>query len=178
MTLNTGKTVILTLDNLFMYCHEEGDCLIWKLATNGAGTPVARIDGKPWVVGRYVYSVLMGKELRAGRLVSTKCRNSLCLSPHCLVARSRSELSKQGAKKFGGAAEYINRRNAYVLQGKNKLTMDIARNVRASREITSREWAEKLGVNISTIKNIRAGQSWRETITPRKEAFNFMREAA
>jgi hypothetical protein len=161
----------LTLDTLHLYCDEEGDCLIWKLGCNSAGKPQARLDGKNWLVQRYVYTELMHKELIAKRRVTTRCMNPRCISPDCLVSSTFGEILKRsyasGARST--ATEYSARVQKLVASGRTKLTPENIDYIRASSK-PGTHLAKELGVSAGAVNRARNGESWRATAS---SAFNW-----
>jgi hypothetical protein len=156
----------LTLENLPMFCTEEGDCLLWNLSLNSTGKPQARLEGKSGsLVQRYVYQTLMGKQLQPGRRITTRCQNPICVAPGCLFASTFSAILKRSyaTGKRSTSDEYAARLGRHISAGKTKLTAEIAQQIRESEE-TGIALARKHGVNPDTIYRIRQGLSWRSPL--------------
>lgn len=152
----------LTLDNLHMYCDEEGECLLWKLSLNQKSHPQARLEGRTQLVRRYVYLTLMGRRLPAKHHVSVRCGNPLCIAPECLVARTQSlsvKLSYANGRRCM-TAEYAGRLDRIEKQGWTKLTREAVDLIRASKEPHT-VLAERFNVHRKTIAAARSGRYWR-----------------
>lgn len=145
----------LTLENLHMYCTEEGDCLLWNLCVTSEGRPSARLDGKVRDVARYVYTLRHGP-IPKGMVVAQRCRNYRCLE--CLEAITHTEknIRNVGRRSLGmyGTA-------SLVAQGRIKLDMEKARAIRSSDK-ASVDLAREYGVHRTTICDVRLGRIWRE----------------
>lgn len=152
----------LTLDTLYRYCTEEGECLLWSLSCNSSGKPQARLDGKYWMVQRYVYSVLCGNQLAEGRRLSAKCGNMRCISPGCLISSTYGGILRRSYATGGRStlAEYAKRLDMIVKAGRTKLTPGIVAEIRASSE-TGVALAKKYGVGEGAIYAARNGRSWK-----------------
>jgi hypothetical protein len=172
----------ITRENLHMFCHDCGDCLLWKLGVNSQGQPCARIDGKRVTVRRYVYEHVYGRQVRATDCIATRCGNSRCLAKNHLLRRTRSQLIKQqyldGMRNTPG--EYLRRLHGAMRTGPAKINMEIARQIRAERG-TQTAIAAKYGISRPAVSQIRRGRTWRET-TANASIFTmadqFAREAA
>ena len=107
----TEESMILTLESLPRYCTEEGDCLIWNQSCNSGGKPQARLDGKGWLVQRYVYFVLKERPIDAKLRLTTRCGHRMCVSPDCIVASSYGAILKRAYAKGNRstALEYTKR---------------------------------------------------------------------
>jgi DNA-binding XRE family transcriptional regulator len=157
--------VILTLESLHMFAEAEGQCLLWKFALNNYGYPQARIEGKTRQVRPYVYTVLMAKPMTPGRLVSARCENKACISPLCLVQRTRSVCCsipyRNGTRN--PLSEYVQRKNKAVAQGWSKLSMADVAEIRAAEGVTDTELAKRFGVHRTTAANARRGVTWKHS---------------
>ena len=155
-----------------------GKCWLWNGSVNTrGGYPRAWIDGQGFVnVRSYVFKDLLGKRLPKGMVMSSRCGNPSCVGPQCVVSKSYSRMVSDSYKN--GSREVTadrQRRNT-------KLTMEIARAIRASDE-PSTALAAKFGVNKATINSVRSGARWAEPKpAPHSSIFNLaehlMREAA
>ena len=101
----------LTLENLHMHADEVGKCLIWRGALGSHGYPQARLGGRTQLVRAYVYRELMGVELLAGRRITSRCGNPLCISSACISQATAGQLLARsyssGARSKTG--EYLTR---------------------------------------------------------------------
>lgn len=61
--------------------------------------------------------------------------------------------------------EYLSRAHEFALRGERlphaRLNADVVREIRASRAMTAKQWAEKLGVHIRTVTGVREYRTWR-----------------
>lgn len=154
----------LTWRQLIMRCTEEGECLLWNQGLVSSGYPQARIDGRSQLVSRYVYVHLLGKEVRKGYVLTTRCENKLCLAPCCLMQVTYSERLKRtyatGARS--AATEYASRQRRAVEQGIAKCSLEIAEDIRANRmHVPSKQLAAELGVGRTAVDDMKAGRTWR-----------------
>ena len=154
----------LTLDTLHFYCDEEGECLLWNLSAKKGQHPQARLEGKTQLVGRYVYTHLMGRQLANGHRVSAKCGNPRCISPGCLQSQTYSTILRRSYEsgKRSRAGEYAARVQRARDQGWVKLTLADVHAIRASDE-TSAALAAKYNVHRKTISDARSGRHWQVT---------------
>lgn len=154
----------ISWEQLRMRCTEIGDCMLWNQGTYSTGYPQARIDGRSRLVARYVYSEIMGKLIRKGYVVCTKCEQKLCISPECLISVTYSERLKRsyasGARST--SKEYGARVRRMVEQGRVKCSFEIAADIRANRmDVSTAQLARELGVHQKTAYNIKRGKTWR-----------------
>lgn len=166
----------LTLDNLHMYCEEEGNCLLWKLSLNQNAHPQARLEGRTQLVRRYVYLTLLGRRLPPKHNVSTRCRNPLCIAPDCLVARTQAmsvKLSYSSGRRCT-TTEYASRVERIIKQGLTKLTREDVATIRASSEPHT-VLAERFNVHRKTIAAARSGRYWK--LPAANSVFNLMEAA-
>lgn len=164
-----------TLDwrQLLMRCTEEGHCLLWNQGVLSTGYPQARIDGRPWMVSRYVYEVLLGKSVKKGNVLVPVCRNKRCIAPACLHQMSYGERLKRAYESGARSSvtEYQARRDRAIRQGMAKLTFEIAEKVRTERmDEPNTAIAAELGVHPKTIYSIKRGESWRR-VSPGSTVF-------
>lgn len=156
-------------ETLAMRCTEEGNCLLWNQGVNNKGYPQTRINGATRMVRRYVYTELMGKEVNAGRVVSTKCNNKRCISKFCLVSKTPgaclSEAYRTGARS--ATHEYADRLQRAIKYGMSKLSAEIALHIRTERlHETNCSLAREYGVHAKTIASIKKGKSWKQRMGP------------
>lgn len=149
-------------------CTRDGDCLLWDGALQSKGYPQAHIDGKHWLVNRYVYTEMLGKRLPKGWTVSTKCRNLNCLSETCLMTRSRGQILKlayaSGARSPD--RESMKHRARAVRDGwATRLSMEKAREIRTrSHTETMSALASEYDVHIDTISRVIKHRLWAEGV--------------
>lgn len=164
----------LSMDQIRMRCTEEGTCLLWNQGLHCKGYPQARIDGRPQLVHRYVYTQIMGREVPKNRVVSNRCGNRLCVSPQCLTAITYGARLSRAYKRGNrlAAAEYVNRLEAAIKAGKAKLSFEIADHIRAERmDETNEALAKEYGVHPKTIYEVKRGKRWMRRL-PASSVFN------
>jgi hypothetical protein len=142
--------------------EEDGDCWIWTRAVNGAGVPVARVNGKNGTTVRRWAWGFISPVPPGNRVVTVRCGTPLCVCIDHLTVKTKSQVLTKSWQ-----AGNINRltwslRRAQAFQARSKLTWDdIARirERRASGEIL-RTIAADYGLNNSTISKIALGKAW------------------
>jgi hypothetical protein len=161
-----GPIQSLTIDVIHDRCEEFGDCLLWKGALTThltTGTPSARHEGKTVNVRRLVWKLAHpGVDLRADQLVVTSCREGRCLCQAHLQRKTRAVYAKQlaGEGVFSDIVSNRRRRDGARAVAK-KLTMEAAREIRAAKA-TAKELAQRFGVSVSLINQIRTNVLWSE----------------
>ena len=146
------------------HCDEIGDCLIWNRGLNSQGYPQARLDGKPQLVGRYVYEAIMGKAILRGRVVTTRCGNKLCVSDACLYQLTYSDRQRRDYKTGRRSHVETYRSHVRTLEnaGRTKLSFAIAQHIRENRSSEPRKaLALEYGVTLRTMDKVFNGKSWR-----------------
>jgi hypothetical protein len=164
--------MIMNEQMLRSVCDCEGNCMLWRLGTNDAGYPMARVDGKPRNMRRYVYQKHMGMTIRPGSVVAARCGQKLCLSPECLIQRTRSQVTSKSYSNGNRdtPAEYLRRQRAAVSQGKAKLDQAKANEIRVAFSAGERalDIAARYGVSRHAVNDIVANKTWRRSAkTPR-----------
>lgn len=165
----------LTLDTLPMYCHEEGDCLLWAQGLNSTGYPQANVGGRIVLVRRYVYRELCG--LRAGprQPISARCGQKLCVSPRCLFSSTAGDvLTRAYALGFRSRQnECLARQRRTRELGWAKLSDDDVVRLRAlGDDVSNAEAGRMFGVSAQTARRARRGVSWRKLV-PGASAFTW-----
>lgn len=165
----------LTLDNLPTFCIEYDGCLLWGRSVNSLGYPQARIDGKPGqMVRRHVFRDLLGKQLRPGQRVSSRCGDRLCVAPACLVARSPGAIQREAYRsgRRSTEREYMARHRLGVLMSGSTMTWEIADQIRREpAHLAHTEVARKYGLGATAVSKIRRGVSWRRPKLPVRSVF-------
>lgn len=151
---------IWTMDTVRSFCTEDGDCLIWAARTDKHGQPRACIAGKATYVRAFVYGVVCGKVLNAGRRLSTSCGNSTCLAQEHVVAMTVKAISERAMARY--LQQPLNRKkfvDAAHKSGHTKLNAEIAEQIRQSGE-ADEVVAARYGVDRSSVGKIRRGKSY------------------
>jgi hypothetical protein len=162
---------VMTLDTIHDRCTDDGDCWIWSQGTTNTGYPQARHEGKSCLVRR-VAVVLAGKSLRRGYVVVDTCGRTLCCNPGHLAVITYGEMMRRTCESGARSSpsEYVRRRDAAIRLGMSKITLAIAREIRASDE-PAQIFAERYGMHVDSIRSIRRGDHWRESM-PNASVFN------
>jgi len=157
----------MTLDEIKSRCEEEGECWIWKDATDSSGYPIAKVDGKCQLVRRVAYGLKAGStKLLPRQPVIAKCNCRLCVNPTCLRASSVAEVSQIAGKagKLSGVAKGA--KIAAFKRAKNaKITMEIARSIRMSDE-TGPVLAARHNIDKALVNRIKRGGAWKDYSNP------------
>ena len=155
----------ITLDQLHMYCTQCGTCLLWNLGVNSTGYPQANIEGKPGqMVRRHIFLNLLGRTLKKGERVASRCDRKLCVEPSCLYAESHGKTLSRAyrAGKRMGALEYARRLDASRGTGMAKLTWEQVHAIRCEPDTrTHTSIAEEYGMSHKSISEIRRGITWK-----------------
>jgi len=152
-----------TLDYVRARCTEIGECWVWAQGVQSKGYPQASIDGKPGQsVRAYVFTHLMGKPAPRTRrsCITTKCGNILCVSPDCLVLRTRAGIMREqwalGQRHPAVSDKFV----------KRKLTREQIDEIHALPPgFNQSEVARRMGVHARTICKVANGESYRR-MTP------------
>lgn len=140
-------------------CVEEGQCWIWSSGCTRHGYPVACINGRTSVsVRSHIFKKILGRNVPDGHVISTLCNNKRCVSPRCLVAKTRGDVLATAYERMARtkpSTEFMRGRRPV------KLSLEKAREIRMSNERSS-VLAAKYGVHIETIRGVRRGIRWAE----------------
>jgi hypothetical protein len=155
-----------TLEIVRHRCEEIGECWIWQQSVQSKGYPQASINGKPGqAVRTHVYVDLMKKRKPgAGECIVAKCGNRLCVSPACLVMRTRGDVLRlqyqKGHRRPGPQSPL-----GCALP---KLTRDQVEEIRAlpPGSETKTATAKRFGVDRRTVEKILDGRSWKAAAAP------------
>lgn len=172
---------IRTIEDLKDRCHVDPDtaCWHWRLCiAQGVPKVTMTINGKKAVRhGRRAAFILSrGVEPPKGHRVWAipQCKSRDCVNPVHVKSGTRDEFgadkAKSGAWKNLPSKVRAARDNARKAQG--KLSLEIAREVRASDESAS-EWAARLGCDCKTIYAIRGGKRWKENTLQQADVFSW-----
>jgi hypothetical protein len=154
----------------------EHGCLIWTMSINGAGHPIASVEGKrsravrPWLFGKLVRQPDPGM-----RLVPT-CRDLRCLNvrQHCaellpgqvnelLVAEGRWNTPKRLA---------ANVRNGLLCSNYSEDQIAAARRLRNEGQVL-KKIAESTGIHLSTVSRVCRGERRRDQVVPGSSVFSW-----
>lgn len=148
---------------------EEGDCLIWTGTMNNAGYgQIASVfSTSPLLVRRYVFEMAGKGELAPREPVVCKCGEINCCNPEHMTRSTMRAVAKAAAKRGVFSTKTRGNKIATAIRANRdtKLTMDIAREIRASSE-PGRQLALRLGVSRSLIHAVRANKIWKDYSNP------------
>lgn len=155
-------TSAITLDKIKARCVEEGDCLIWQGGVSKEGYPIMKHGGACLHVRR-VAIALDGREPKRRQPVTCSCGDKRCIQPRHLKLSTYSKIGKATAATGVYAAKARCAKVAHANRNRadTKLTMEIAREIRASTE-SSEALAARYGVYRSRINAVRRGDAWKE----------------
>ena len=143
---------------------EDCDCMLWQHGCSN-GHPAARVDGKPMMVRRVVWSEQHG-EIPAGRIIRMTCCSARCVNPEHMELTTYQKLGKQlGAMGVmsGPVRSAAIARTKRQTQG--KLTDAAVRDIRTSGE-TGVSMAQRYGVTQAHVSSIRLHKVRREFSSP------------
>lgn len=147
-------------------CTEDGDCLVWDLASTSDGCPRYTIrtpEGKKTVqVRRKVLEATLGRPLAPGMLATVTCGNQRCLCGKHLQESSKSEVvAKAWARPDVRAKKRLSATKTSRQRG--KLDMEAVQMIRNSDK-TLMALSAELGVSISAISKVRRREAWVDLI--------------
>ncbi len=160
---------IRTIEDVRLRCRidEETGCWIWGLCKY-KDMPIATVtvDGKrETMTGRRAVATLKaGKKPSKDKFVfaSKKCHQKHCVNPDHIRIGSRLDhgeyLRRTGQSK---SERKLAACRSNIRKTRAKLSIEAARNIRGSDE-SAIELAKKYGVDVSSIRKVRLGQTWRE----------------
>lgn len=131
----------------------------WAAHSNGGKYPQIRVEGKLYPVRRLIWQIMKGAT-RSDLWITTNCDNPLCVSPEHLKARTRAKAMKEAVRLPSHNAKI-----AITKRSKSAMTMEIARQMRASDK-TNKELEQETGFPASYISHIRHGHRWKEYVSP------------
>jgi hypothetical protein len=140
----------------------DGDCLIWTGAKNGAGYPLAQIDGRMRSVRRVVLEAGRGEPLARRIVVSTTCGCTDCIAPEHLRAATHA---RNMARAIGRKPADVRARMALARRRTApKLTLERAREIRVAVACGEPRAAVagRMGISVRMVGLIVRGAAWRE----------------
>lgn len=130
-------------------------CWLWLGAVNSAGYGQLRGDGRAYYAHRMSYEVYRG-DIPAGLVVRHKCDNPLCANPDHLELGTMSDNTQDMLRR--GRHHTTPTRGDFHYN--SKLTSEDVRFIRSDPRGAS-ELGRILGVDTSTITDVRKGRTWR-----------------
>ncbi len=146
-------------------CACCGEPWHWLGSDNGHGHPkvYSRRTGSYTVARREVFILARraGRPLDKSQLVTSDCPNKSCLNPALLVLTSKAEVSRKTLARPDIRLKRRMRMASIQRQAVGKITMEIARQMRAGDK-PGTQWARELGVSASLVSHVRVHKSWVE----------------
>ena len=137
----------------FDYEIDENDCWVRDKRLNSSGYPIFSIKRKQHRIHRYHYQQYKG-EIPEGYIVRHTCDNRKCINPDHLILGTHVDNVKDRVER--------NRSAKHEKNGRSKLTLDIAREIRQDTQTKNEHLAKKYGVDSKVIRNIKQNKSWKE----------------
>lgn len=151
-------------------CSEIGECLRMnsKAKTrHHRRHPLIRLPGveQQVLARRALYEAERGP-IRGSQVLTPTCGDECCIQPEHQKQISQREKRRLGAEAGGKSPTRAAKvRAARQVQARNKLNLELAREIRASDE-TNVAWAARLNVNPATISDVRKHKTWRDVRDP------------
>lgn len=149
-------------------CVEEGECLRWYTkakSRNRQRHPLMRLPGDrtPVLARRALFEAEKGRPIRDGYSLVPTCGDERCIEPKHQKERSKREIARLGAKE----ATHSPTRGAKVRAARAAKGLSILNDPAVRQDIrtsndTCTAWAERLGVSIKAISDLRLGKTWPE----------------
>lgn len=154
---------VYTLDLVKSRCQvdaNDGDdaCWLWQGCSNG-GIPYGWHEGRLRSMRQVVLELHRGKKMRSEFVVQPSCGEPGCLNPRHLKEVHRRVLARDNRGLEPAPVRTARLRRQALANGRAKLDMDKAREIRLSDE-GSAVLAERYGVTRKTINCVRRGEHW------------------
>lgn len=146
------------LEQLQERCRHKGECWEWCGSVNGAGVLVF---GKERYPARRLMWEAVGRKLQGSLPIIQVCGNKLCVNPEHLQVATKQEVAARTGKEGRLGTLEKRKKIAQARRSKSTLTMEKVHEIRLSGE-TAEALAPVYGVTASTIKHIRAHETWRD----------------
>jgi len=149
-----------TMESLTARIDEVGECHEWS-GYFANRTPQVSHGGRMQSVRRVVLE-LHGETIAPGQFASCSCRNHACVRYEHIVRRTQKQhMQAMANAEFANPVERSARITAHSRAFKAKLTIELAREIRASEE-RAPVLAQIHGVSKSVIHRIRNNEAWRD----------------
>jgi hypothetical protein len=137
--------------------HQPNGCTEWVAGKTSDGYGVINFNNKSLLAHRVAVELFLGIS-PAGMLVCHKCDNPACVNPKHLFLGSQKDNMKDMKSK--GRRKGVNCRE---MNGRAKLTMSAAQEIRRKREIgyTLKQLATEHSVASSTISRVIRQENWK-----------------
>lgn len=147
---------------------DDGDCIRWDTDCQSARSrrhPQVYVGGKPLLVRRVVYEMEMGP-IRDGYSLIPDCGDECCVKPQHqkqVTVKQKSAIGARQAAKSPNRSATVSA--TFRASGRAKLSLEIAREIRASDEPDS-VFAKRYGVDQKSIWAIRHHETWKDYSNP------------
>ncbi len=159
--MNRVNPLLFTLPGIAARCDEEGDCWLWRDATNHGGYPIFKPFGKPCTLVRRAAFVLAGGVLKRRQPLVSSCEDKLCVNPAHLLISTQSKIGQKAAKLGAYSSKARSAKIAAARRIGSKMTADLAQEIRQSTE-TGSVLALRYGVSKGLINGIKRGRFWKD----------------
>ena len=152
------------LARILSKCEEDGDCLIWQGGCSCGGQPIISFRSGCRYVRGLMYEAHHGVLPPEGKLLAPSCRNSLCVSPGCIVAMTVQALRRLDARRGAYSRPAANATRLLLARRRATIPEDVVQRCREF-EGTCAQASMATGVSLSHIKKIRAGTARRPLVS-------------
>lgn len=156
-------------------CDEEGEMWLWRGRVSDSGSPRMTYRSKDASVYRVAYALFHQidvEEIGADQIWPTTQQRDT--NPRNLMRGSRAQFvrwkAQQGLLKRT-PSHRVQHTKAARARSNTKLSMERAREARVSDE-SNDVLAQKWGVSVNAVRDIRIGRTWRETVLPAASIFS------
>ena len=164
-TKEQARAVLHLVQRYCCVCPECGEKWSWfGPSQHGMHKVYVERGGARYQVRRVVFAAHNGV-LPDGMQLSTTCDNRNCLNPELLAAVSKADVLKrlQAEKRLHHQGHRAAKTAARRLQARTKMSIELAREIRAQADVPAVEFAKRLNVSPSTVRSIRAYKTWVES---------------
>lgn len=145
------------LDRIRSRCTDDAGCWVWDGHCNRGVFPVMSVKGKPASTRRVAWEAVNGP-VPPGFEIVAGCATFKCVNPACaekVTKRARRILMAAQRDKSSTA------KATAKIRAKAKLSMEIAREIRAS-DLPNTVLAERYGVVHQVVSMVRLNKAWVE----------------
>jgi hypothetical protein len=143
-------------------CEEYGDCCLWTGARNPRG-PVVSVKNVEYPLRKAVWECTHDESAPPGMVVTTTCREHLCLNPDHVILMTRAQLNRRTLKTGNHKLRLMN--IAIARRKASPLSDEAVRAIRLDGE-RAPDAAAKHGVSVAYVYMLRANKFRRELSTP------------
>lgn len=164
MTVRRENYGEITLELIEAKCIDDAGCWIWQYGVSH-GAPYMSVNGKAVPVRRWIAQNVLG-EYVAGRLVTSKCMNKMCVCPDHTILVTRKKLQQMWADHTKYGANPVRRQKlreaAQKRHGYDQALIDrILADNRPQRTI-----AAEIGKSQDFVSKIKRGRTFNSPANP------------